>query len=140
MLPSNDRWLSLVLLLWPAVTVATAQQRPCDNASPLGPSRDLYCLELVPAPGITGASGRVELGHVPGPFTVAVTRDGRPRYRLILSTAGLPSPQALGRYRTYVAWAARPTMDSVASLGPIRNGRVQLGIVEREKFTFLITA
>jgi suppressor of ftsI len=140
MLPSNDRWLSLVLLLGPAVAVATAQQRPCDNASPLGPSRDLYCLELVPAPGITGASGRVELGHVPGPFTVAVTRDGRPRYRLILSTAGLPLPQALGRYRTYVAWVARPTMDSVASLGPIRNGRVQLGIVEREKFTFLITA
>jgi FtsP/CotA-like multicopper oxidase with cupredoxin domain len=118
---------------------AVAQQRPCDPPAPLGPSHDLYCIELVPAPGIA-ASGRVELGHVPGPFTVAVGVDGRPRYQLILSAAGLPSPTALGRYRTYVAWVATSTMDSVARLGPVRNGHTRLGIVNLEKFSFLITA
>ena len=67
----------LALLAWLAAAVpSAAAQRPCDPSTPLGPSRDLYCIELVPAPGIDGASGLVELGHVPGPFTVAVTADG----------------------------------------------------------------
>ncbi|HKC40723.1 MAG TPA: hypothetical protein VKC15_14360, partial [Gemmatimonadales bacterium] len=48
-------------------------QRPCDPATPLGPSHDLYCIELVAAPGVRGVSGRVELSSPPGPFTVAVT-------------------------------------------------------------------
>ena len=88
---------AFTLLVGPAP--ATAQQRPCDDRSPLGPSRDLYCIELVPAPGITGVSGRVELGHIPSPFTVAVGPDGRPRFRLILSVAGLPSPRSLASPR-----------------------------------------
>ena len=50
----------------------SAQQRPCGPAAPLAPSRDLYCIELVAAPGVEGAAGTVELGQVPGPFTVAV--------------------------------------------------------------------
>ena len=126
------------LALGPAPTAA--QQRPCDDPSPLGPSRDLYCIELVPAPGITGVSGRLELGHIPGPFTVAVGSDGRPRFRLILSVAGLPSPQSLGSYRTYVAWVTPPMMDAPVSHGAVRNGRNTLGIVDLEKFTFLVTA
>jgi suppressor of ftsI len=130
--------LAFATALTPAL--AAAQQRPCDDPSPLGPSRDLYCIELVPAPGITGVSGRVELGHIPGPFTVAVGPDGRPRYQLIVSAAGLPPPASLGSYRTYVAWVAPPTMDSIVSLGAIRNGRTKLGIVDLEKFTFLVTA
>jgi FtsP/CotA-like multicopper oxidase with cupredoxin domain len=119
---------------------AVAQQRPCDDPSPFGPSRDLYCIELIPPPGITGVSGRVELGHIPGPFTVVVGPDGRPRYQLILSAAGLPPPASLGSYRTYVAWVAPPTMDSIVSLGAIRNGRTRLSIVDLEKFTVLVTA
>ena len=130
--------LAVVIALGPLS--AAAQQRPCDDPSPLGPSRDLYCIELVPAPGITGISGRVELGHIPGPFTVAVRPDGRPRFQLILSVAGLPSPASLGRYRTYVAWVTPPTMDSMVSHGAIRNGRTTLGTVDLEKFTFLVTA
>ena len=130
--------LALALVMRPAAVAA--QGRPCDDPTPLGPSRDLYCIELIPAPGITGASGRVELGQVPGPFTVAVTPDGRPRSQLSLFVAGLPSPAALGPYRTYIAWIATPTMDSVVRLGSVENGRTPLGVVGLEKFTFLITA
>lgn len=117
-----------------------AAQRPCDAPAPLGPSRDLYCIELVPAPGIKEASGLVELGHVPGPFTVAVTPDGRLRHRLTVSAAGLPSPESLGKYRRYVAWVAPPAMHPIRRLGEVANGRADLGTVDLEKFVFLITA
>lgn len=80
MTPRVQRTLPFVLSLLLGPAPAAAQQRPCDNPSPVGPSRDLYCIELIPAPGITGVSGRVELGHIPGPFTIAVGADGRPRY------------------------------------------------------------
>ena len=136
--PGITRTLCLALLL--GARAAAAQQRPCDSSITLGPSRDLYCIELIPAPGISEVSARVELGHPGGPFTVAVTPDGRPRYRLILSASGLPSAESLGEYRTYVAWIARPTMDSVMKRGAIHNGRTDLGIVDLEKFTILVTA
>src|ERR671910_637445 len=99
MLIQQGRILTLLVSLAAAVTSAAAQ-RPCDAPAPLGPSRDLYCIELVPAPGIDGASGLVELGHAPGPFTVAVTADGRPRYQLTALLSGLPAPGALGKSRT----------------------------------------
>jgi suppressor of ftsI len=117
-----------------------AAQRPCDAPAPFGPSRDLYCLELVPAPGIRGVTARVELGHPPGPFSVALAADGRMRQRLTLVAEGLPPPESLGGYRRYVAWIATPTMESVARLGEIRNGGNSLGTVELEKFTILVTA
>ena len=138
MYPGITRTLCVALLL--GARAAAAQQRPCDTSITLGPSRDLYCVELIPAPGITGVSARAELGHVDGPFTVAVTPDGRPRYQLILSASGLPSPDSLGEYRTYVAWIATPTMDSVVQRGAVRNGRTDLGVVDLEKFTLLVTA
>ena len=108
--PSRRSWVVLqlagALVLDPAP--ATAQQRPCDAPDSLGPSRDLYCMELVPAPDIAGVSGRVELGHLLGPFTIAVGPGGEPRYRPVISVAGLPSHDSLGHYRTYVAWVAPP--------------------------------
>jgi suppressor of ftsI len=130
--------LALTLAVGPAP--AAALQRPCEAQAPLGPSRDLYCMELIPAPGIAGVSGRVEFGYAPGPFTVAVAPDGRSRFRLTLSADGLPSPSGLGSYRAYVAWIAPPTMDSVVRLGAVRNGKTLLGEVDLEKFTFLVTA
>ncbi|HEU4523631.1 MAG TPA: hypothetical protein VFR62_01335, partial [Gemmatimonadales bacterium] len=63
-------FLVLLCLLFLTVPLA-AQQRPCEAPGPLAPSRDLYCIELVAAPGAEGAAGTVELGQVPGPFTVA---------------------------------------------------------------------
>jgi hypothetical protein len=130
----------LVLALALGPRPAAALQRPCDTPSPLGPSRDLYCMDLVPAPGFAGASGRVELGWAGGPFSVAVTADGRPRVRLVLSAEGLPAPASLGGYRTYVAWVASPMMSAIVRLGPVGNGTATLGIVDLEKFTFLVTA
>jgi len=117
-----------------------AAQRPCDSADSGGPSHDLYCIELVPAPGLASVAGRVELGWAPGPFTVAVNAGGKVRFALRLSVSGLPLPAALGPYRTYVAWATSPMMDSVRKLGPVANGNQRLGIVDLEKFTFLVTA
>jgi FtsP/CotA-like multicopper oxidase with cupredoxin domain len=120
---------------------ATAAQQPAPQApASLEPSRDLYSIELIPAPGVEGVSGRVELGHVPGPFTVAVTPGGLPRHRLILSVSGLPPADSLGRYRTYVAWAATPAMHPIVRLGEIANGRTSLGEVDLEKFVVLVTA
>ncbi len=138
MIPARRRLLATALAMVSAAPAAA--QRPCDAPAPLGPSRDLYCLELVPAPGIAGIAARVELGHPPGPFSVALAPDGRMRQRLTLVAEGLPAAASLGEYRTYVAWIATPTMDSVARLGEIRNGSNALGTVELEKFTILVTA
>ncbi|HWB42403.1 MAG TPA: multicopper oxidase family protein [Gemmatimonadales bacterium] len=128
------------MVLWLAAAPLAAQQRPCDPPTPLGPSRDLYCMELIPAPGIEGAAGTVELAHVPGPFTVAVTAEGLPRHRLVLTASGLPAPSAMGKFRTYVAWVAPPGMHPVRRLGEVTNGRTELGDVDLEKFLVLVTA
>ncbi len=108
--------------------------RPCDPPTPLGPSHDLYCIELVAAPGINGVSGRVELASPPGPFTVAVTADGHARFIPVVHLRGLaPS-------RTYIAWATTPQMDSLIRLGAVKNGRVTLRPIEYDKFNILISA
>jgi suppressor of ftsI len=132
--------LTYALLLLALGPLPAAAQRPCDPPAPLGPSRDLYCIELVPAPGFASAAGVVELGYVPGPFTLASTVDGRLRYRLTLAVSGLPTPPSLGKYRTYVAWVSPPAMHPVRRLGEVANGRVALPVVDLEKFTFLVTA
>src|SRR5437870_9570270 len=87
----SERVRGILILLAITAGPTAAQQRPCDPPTPLGPSHDLYCIELVAAPGIAGVSGRVELAHPPGPFTVAVTSDGRSRYiPIVLLEASRP--------------------------------------------------
>jgi hypothetical protein len=94
----------------------------------------LYCIELVPAPGFAGMAGRVELSKPPGPFTVAVTADGRSRYLPIISLSGLTAG------RTYVAWVARPQMDSVIKLGIVKNGTTALRReIDFDKFNVLVS-
>ena len=112
--------------------------RPCDPATPLGPSHDLYCIELVPAPGVAGVSGRVELAIPPGPFTVAVTADGHSRFIPVVFLTGLPATGRGGG--TYVAWVATPQMDSLIKLGEVKNGRVELRAIELDRFNFLISS
>ena len=124
----------VLLALTAGICEGQANPRPCDPQTPLGPSHDLYCIELVPAPGVKGASGRVELSSPPGPFTVAVTPDGRSRFIPIVALAGLPDTGV------YVAWAAPPQMDSLIKLGTVKNGTTTLRPIELEKFNFLITA
>ena len=138
------RAASIALHVGLALSLATgarAQERPCDElATPRGPSRDLYCMELVAAPGLDRLRGRVELAHVPGPFTVAVTRGGQFRYRPVVHLGALPPARTLGDYTAYVAWAASPEMHRVVRLGPVAAGRTPLPEIDLEKFVVLITA
>ena len=119
----------------------TAAPGPCDAAPDArAASRDLYCIELVPAPGVGALAGRVALAHVPGPFTVAVTADGRFRYRPIVRLDSLPPVRTLGAFAGYVAWAATPEMSRVVRLGEVRAGATALREIDLEKFIVLVTA
>ena len=126
---------------------ASAQVSACASSSrgaaasrPQLPTSIIHCAELVPPPELRAASGVLELRPVTGPFGVAVTPAGAPRYVLAARIAGLPAPSTLGRYTTYVAWAYTITMDSAVRLGEVRNGVTVLGELAREQFRVLITA
>jgi suppressor of ftsI len=124
------------------VAAVAVQQRPCEPqpAAEVRPSRDLYCLELLPAAGVRDASGVVELGHVPGPFTVAVTAEGNQRYAAGVRLQGLPDPSTLGDYTTYVAWVTTPLMHPWHKLGEVRNGLTALGEIALDKFIVVVSA
>ncbi len=87
-----------------------------------------------------GVSGRVELAYPPGPFTVAVTPDGRSRYVPVVSLQGLPRLSSQATSAAYVAWVTPPQMDTVIKLGEVRNGSTTLRAVDLDKFVVLITA
>jgi suppressor of ftsI len=122
-------------------TSAAHAQRPCDvSPASNGPSRDLYCIELVPVPDVAGASGRVELAYLPNPFTVAALPDGRLQYQPIAYLSRLPLPGSLGPFTQYVAWISTTSMDSVARLGVVAEGTTSLPPIDLEKFVILVTA
>lgn len=131
--------LAMFAALWPTRT--QAQLRPCEpRGSGPGPSRDLYCIELVPAPGVEHLTASVELSYVSTPFTVAVTRDGVPRYRPVFRPREFVAPSTLGNYTSYVAWAMTPDMRRTVKLGTVRGTPAILRDVDFEKFTLLVTA
>jgi len=105
-----------------------------------GPSHDLYCVPLLPAPGVTGVTGEAALTWRGWPFTVAVTPDGVTRFRAELRLTGLPPVESLGPYRHYVAWVAPPLMAPMVNLGEVGNGRTETGPVAFNKFVLLVTA
>ena len=110
-------------------------------ASPAGQTpTDLFCFDLHATAAGRGAEGVVELGRVPGPFGVTVTADGHHVHNLTAWIRGLPQPEELGPYASYVAWATPPTLDPVVRLGPVGNGRNTLGEISFNKFLILITA
>lgn len=100
----------------------------------------LNCLELYPTPDLGAATGTITLRPAASPFGVAVTTDGRSRYRLVATIAGLPEPKSLGAYTTYVAWAYTMSLNSAVKLGPVRNGQVDLGELRYAQFRILISA
>ncbi len=131
----------IAALLFALAIVRPPAPSACEGpARPLGPSRDLYCIELIAAPRIEGVSGRVELLMRPGPFTVDVTPSGVLRFSPVITLEGLPAPASLGPYSTYVAWVATPVMDQVRRLGEVRNGRAQLPTIDLDKFIILVSA
>ena len=120
---------------------AHAQSRPCDNSpAALAPSRDLYCLELIPSPRTPEVAGRVELGLGRGPFTIDVSSDGFLRFHPTVLLERLPAPATLGAFTTYVAWVSPPAMYPMTRLGVVRNGRTTLPVIGLEKFVVHITA
>ena len=128
------------LVLTVAILAASADAQVCSGPEQsLAPSRDLYCIELIPAPGVTGASGRVLLGRRAGPFTIDVTRDGHVRYWPRITVENLPEPRASGG-AVYVAWAVPPTMYPYTNLGALRSGRDVGAPITFDKFLILVTA
>ncbi|MEP6494229.1 MAG: multicopper oxidase family protein [bacterium] len=100
----------------------------------------LNCVTLFPTPDLPSVSGAMALLPAPSPFGVAVTVDGRPRYHLAATIAGLPEPRSLGEYSAYVAWAYTLSLDSAVKLGTVRNGRVDLGEIQFAQFRILVSA
>lgn len=115
---------------------------PCvRERSPDSGHPDIYCILLVPSPGVRGAAGHVRLERPPGPFSLAVTAEGRVTFDLVLETRGLPPPDSLGPYDRYVAWASTPSLLPVYRLGEVpATGRTRLGPVSLNKFLILVTA
>ncbi|HJR16495.1 MAG TPA: multicopper oxidase domain-containing protein, partial [Gemmatimonadales bacterium] len=118
---------------------ALAQDSLCTARSPhADPS--LYCLPLHPTEKVPMATGTAVLEPEPGPFGLAVTRDGRVRWRVALMLSGLPEPASLGPYGSFVAWATTPDLDPMISLGAVGNRRTVLGPIDLERFVILISA
>jgi FtsP/CotA-like multicopper oxidase with cupredoxin domain len=139
------RPLPLLFLLAGVAGAASAQAAAgdfCRSTSPDLPSADLYCLEMVAAPGLPVAvSGHALLDLAPGPFTVPVTRDGIIRYRPRLVLGGLPAPATLDpAARSYVAWATTPLFSEWVRLGSVDNGVTEVGEVAFEQFVLVVSA
>jgi len=86
------------------------------------------------------ATGRAVLARPPTPFGVAVTREGRQRYLIDLTIEGLPPPEDLGPYTTYVVWATTPELKPIFNLGIVGNGRFETGEVSLNKFLIFVSA
>ena len=122
------------------VTALSQAVGSCADNIDGGPDADLYCIELLPAANMDGATGTARLLSPPSPFGVAVTAAGEHQYDIQFDVQGLPPPSTLGTYQTYVAWATTPQMHPVVKLGPIGNGRTTLGRIAFDRTLILITA
>jgi FtsP/CotA-like multicopper oxidase with cupredoxin domain len=111
-----------------------------DSGGPLAADSSLHCVALVPHPDVRSAGGAAELLPGPGPFTVSVTADGRLRHRIVMRLEGLPPPDSLGPYGSYVAWAMPPSMEPVVRLGEVGNGTSDTATIALDRFLLLVTA
>ena len=100
----------------------------------------LNCIELIPVASASSATAFIEMSRPESAFTVSVTKDGRHRRILSLTATDLPMPKEFGEYETYVAWLTNPTFSLSRKLGVVENGTVELGEVNLNKFTILVTA
>ncbi len=127
-------------MIWAALLAALAVvDPPCPRLAASGGSTDLYCIELVPAPGF-GASGSVELGWAGGPFTVGVARDGTHRWAPRFFLASLPDSLLRGKRAGFVAWVAPPSFAPTLRLGTVRAGTMDVGTIAFDRFVVLVTA
>ena len=138
-------WLHAMVIACMVSTPLQAQTQGESNScsvqrSETGPDADLYCIQLFPTPDFTGTTGRAELGRVPSPFGIHVSRDGHHEFDVTVTLRGLPDPSSLGNYTNYIAWATTPLLRPMVNLGPVENGSTSLGRVGFDKFLILITA
>jgi hypothetical protein len=105
------------------------------GAGPPGP----YDIALAPGPAVPGARGSARLVFADSPFGVAATADGRLRFDVRITAAGLPNPSALGAFRAYVAWEVNPDLTEWTRLGTVANGTTTVGTTDRNKFLLVIT-
>ena len=130
----------MYLAILATLAQVTTLPSPCDTGPGLRPSRDLYCIELFPAGGISGPRGVVGLIQAPGPFTISVTAGGQPRVRPVLDLSHLPAPGTYGAYGTYVAWATTPVLDTIIKLGEVRNGRTLFREIALDRYLIIVSA
>ena len=116
-----------------------AQDSLCAAHSPQA-DPSLYCLPLLSTDLTPSATGIALLVPESSPFGLAVTREGRARFRVALYVSGLPGPASLGPYRTYVAWATTPELDPIIRLGPVGNGLTVTGPIDLERFLIMVSA
>ena len=128
----------LPFLLIALVRIA-ARDSLCSAHTPDG-DPSLYCVPLLSTDLAPSALGTAVLVPPSSPFGLAVTRDGRPRYRVELTVSGLPQPASLGPYRSFVAWATTPELDPVIPLGRVSNGRNVLSEIALERFLIMVSA
>lgn len=114
-------------LLAAAVGLLAASAGPYDIA--------LHSTQAAPT-----ARGRARLVPTGSPYGVDVTADGHASYDVMITVTGLPSPGRLGKFTTFVAWAALPDLSRWERLGSVRNGTSTVGPVELNKFLLVITA
>lgn len=121
--------LGLLLALAAAPNVAVAQPAPCAQLS-------LYCIEMVPTAAYEGARATAILNRPSTAFGIAVTRDGRQRYRIDLDVAGLPAaPDGMA----YVLWSMPLTLNPVTPMAIVGNGAMTAGDVSLNKFMLLVS-
>jgi hypothetical protein len=104
--------------------------------SPVGP----YDIKLHPSTVAPNARGEARLIPNGSPFGIGVTVDGHASYGVRITAEKLPRPDSLGRFTSYVAWAATPDLTQWTRLGVARNGTTTVGPVELNKFLLVITA
>jgi suppressor of ftsI len=100
----------------------------------------LSCINLFPTNRVANASGTIRLTRPWSPFGVTVTPEGNHRSNLSFSIQGLPPPDELGDYVTYVAWASPLSLYPIKKLGTIKNGSYTFGEISLNKYIVLITA
>ncbi|NKB89651.1 MAG: multicopper oxidase domain-containing protein [Acidobacteria bacterium] len=115
-----------------AVSQLTARCVP-GAVSTITTSADLACIELLPTDLAPEAMATVELVRAASPFGVAVTAEGRQRWRLRLVAEGLPEPSSVGGGHL-VAWATTPALAPVVRLGVVGNGTNDLAEIGFNKF------
>ena len=98
-----------------------------------------YDIKLLPTAAAPAASGHARLVWAASPFGVAVTADGRARYDVQITAAGMPCADSSST-AACVAWATSTDLAKWVRLGTVVNGTTTVGHVDMNKFLLVITA